>query len=268
MDREPPSASQGPLLTPAPSVPGPPDKSREALGHPRNSQPGRGRPCPGSRESRPLTSRQAGTLGMTVCPGRPPVLAFLTGSPPPAPRPAPKIAMRLPSIAHAHVCQDGEQRRGAVQGGASCPCGVYRPRVTQGEATHSLWGPGCGGGVAVARALAPKAQPTCEGPEAPSGAGRAGAPGGQGQTTGPWGARQVRSSSRSWTDLHFTEVTLAHAGQTGHQAGMDLGLTHERQTGCTLEGLGVLRDLATVGWGAEPEASTVTPGHPGLESGG
>lgn len=49
---------------------------------------------------------------------------------------------------------------------------------------------------------------------------------------------------------------------------MDLGLTRERQTGCTLEGLGVLRDLATVGWGAEPEASTVTPGHPGLESSG
>ncbi|XP_067596024.1 anoctamin-7 [Pseudorca crassidens] len=76
----------------------------------------------------------------------------------PCPTPWPhKIAMRLPSIAHAHVCQDGDQCWGAVQGGGSCPCGVYRPRVTQGEATHSLRGPGCGGGVAVARALAPKA---------------------------------------------------------------------------------------------------------------
>ena len=110
---------------------------------------------------------------MGSCPPPPP--STVSPRPPPVLRSnlvkyslAPKTAMGLPSIAHAHVCQDGEQCWGAEQGGGSCPCGVYWPRVTQGEATHSRWGPGWGGGVAVARALAPKAQPTCEGPAAPS----------------------------------------------------------------------------------------------------
>lgn len=172
-----------PLLQPGPpfdSSPQCPWPTRHVPGSPGPPQelPTRQRsPLPGVQGEPPSHLLQAGWHPGYGCPPRTaPRPRFPHGLPtlppstvsPPAPPVLPQRAMRLPSIAHAHVCQDGEQCWGAVQGGGSCPCGVYRPRVTQGEATHSLWGPGCGGGVAVARALAPKAQPTCEGPEAPS----------------------------------------------------------------------------------------------------
>ena len=153
--------------------PSPPGMSREAWGHPRNSRPGGGHPCPGPGESSPLAScRQAGTLGLAVCPGHLGSSFCL--------RLYPALHSHAPTVPAAEALFCLKDSKCVSHAGELClPCTLTGGH--RGEATHGHSGPEQGTGHWAGRV-----------------------PGGQ----GPWGT-MGRASSGFSTDLHLR----GHSGQ-------------------------------------------------------